>query len=267
MMATWQSTKARLALASFFILLQLQIVIAQQKPQPADLILHNGFIWTVDDARPQAEAIAIRGEQIIKVGGNAEVMRLKKANTRVIDLKGAFVVPGFNDNHVHFASAAQFFWNIQLMDVHSDAAFVQRVREYVAMRPGEPIRGGGWGAYEQWERGASAAGGKREFWIPHRKLIDAITGETPMLINKFDNSLYFANTAALKRAGIGDREADSQNIAHLRDATGRLTGAMRLKNARTCRITSNCEFTTNCWTRIVSPAASISATALNIGNK
>jgi hypothetical protein len=232
MMATWQSTKARLALASFFILLQLQIVIAQQKPQPADLILHNGFIWTVDDAKPQAEAIATRGEQIIKVGGNAEVMRLKKANTRVIDVKGAFVVPGFNDNHVHFASAAQFFWNIQLMDVHTDPAFVQRVREYVTMRPGEPIRGGGWGAYEQWELGASTAGGKKEFWIPDRKLIDAITGETPMLINKFDNSLYFANTAALRRAGIGEREADSQNIEHLRDATGRLTGAMRLKNAR-----------------------------------
>ncbi|MCI0699051.1 amidohydrolase [candidate division KSB1 bacterium] len=199
---------------------------------PADLILHNGFVWTVDDTKPQAEAVAIRGEQIIKVGSNADVLKLKGANTRVIDLKGAFVVPGFNDNHVHFASAALFFWNIQLMDVHTDAAFVQRVREYVAAKPNEPIRGGGWGAYEQWELGASTAGGKKEFWRPDRKLIDNITGDTPMLINKFDSSLYFANTAALKRAGIGDRDTDSENIEHLRDASGRLTGAMRLKNAR-----------------------------------
>jgi len=232
MMATWQSTIVRFAFACFLILLQLQIVTAQPKSQPADLILHNGFIWTVDDAKPQAEAIAIRGEHIIKVGNNAEVLKLKGAQTRLIDLKGNFVVPGFNDNHVHFASAAQFFWNIQLMDVHTDAAFVQRMREYVAMRPAEPIRGGGWGAYEQWELGASKSDAKKDFWIPDRKLIDAITGNTPLFINKFDNSLYFANTTALKRAGIGDNDPDMENIQHIRDAKGRLTGAMRIKNAR-----------------------------------
>jgi len=199
---------------------------------PADLILHSGFIWTVDEARPQAEALAVRDEYIIKVGNNAEVLKLKGAQTRLIDLKGNFVVPGFNDNHVHFASAAQFFWNTQLMDVHTDAAFVQRVREYVAAKPGEPIRGGGWGAYEQWELGASKSDTKKDFWIPDRKLIDAITGDTPMFITKFDNSLYFANTASLKRASIGENDPDTENIAHIRDANGRLTGAMRIKNAR-----------------------------------
>jgi len=233
-----QDTKKRraFAVASFLSLLTLMFAIspgaARSQVMSADLILHNGFVWTVDEAKPQAEAVAIRGEQIVKVGGNAEVLKLRSANTRVIDLKGAFVVPGFNDNHVHFASAAQFFWNIQLMDVHTDAGFIQRVREYVAAKPGEPIRGGGWGAYEQWELGASTAGGKKESWRPDRKLIDDITGDTPMLISKFDNSLYFANTAALKRAGIGDRDADSENIEHIRDASGRLTGAMRLKNTR-----------------------------------
>ncbi|MGH9851951.1 MAG: amidohydrolase family protein, partial [Blastocatellia bacterium] len=114
----------------------------------ADLILHHGFIWTVDEAKPQAEAIALRSDKIIKVGGNEEVLALKGERTQLIDLKGAFVTPGFNDNHVHFASAASFFWNLQLMDVHTDEAFVARVKEYVAAHPGEPIRGGGWGAYE-----------------------------------------------------------------------------------------------------------------------
>ncbi|MGH7495967.1 MAG: amidohydrolase [bacterium] len=150
----------------------------------------------------------------------------------MVDLQGAFVLPGFNDSHIHFASAAQFFWNIQLMDVHINAAFVQRVREYVAMRPGEPIRGGGWGAYEKWELGTSAGSVKRESWIPDRKLIDVITGDTPMLINKFDHSLYFANSAALKRAGIGEAAANTENIEHIRDAAGRLTGTMQIKNAR-----------------------------------
>ncbi|HXG68557.1 MAG TPA: amidohydrolase [Blastocatellia bacterium] len=198
----------------------------------ADLILHNGVIWTVDEAKPRAEAIAVRGAKILKVGSNAEVLALKGDRTQVIDLKGGFVVPGFNDNHVHFASAASFFWNIQLMDVHADAAFVARVREYVAAHPGEPIRGGGWGAYEQWEMGASRAGNKRDPWHPDRKLIDAITGDTPMFVNRFDHSLYFANTAALKRAGLDDRNADSAGIEHVRDKSGRITGVMRIKDAR-----------------------------------
>jgi predicted amidohydrolase YtcJ len=198
----------------------------------ADMILHHGFVWTVDDAKPRAEAIALRGDRIIKVGGNEEVQALKGERTQLIDLKGAFVTPGFNDNHVHFASAASFFWNLQLMDVHTDEAFIKRVREYVAIRPGEPIRGGGWGAYEQWEMGASQTGAVKERWSPDRKLIDAITGSTPMFISKFDNSLYFANTPALQRAGIDDRSADTDNIAHIRDSSGRITGTMRIKNAR-----------------------------------
>jgi hypothetical protein len=203
----------------------------------ADMILINGFIWTVDGSKPQAEAVAVRGDRIIKVGGNEEVLALRGEHTRLIDLKGAFVTPGFNDNHVHFASAASFFWNLQLMDVHSDETFVARVKDYVAAHPGEPIRGGGWGAYEQWEIGASRAGGpatvnERPSWTPDRKLIDAITGPTPMFISKFDNSLYFANTMALKRAGFDDRGADTDNITHIRDSSGRITGAMRIKNAR-----------------------------------
>ncbi|MGH9840467.1 MAG: amidohydrolase, partial [Blastocatellia bacterium] len=198
----------------------------------ADLILHNGFIWTVDEAKPRAEAIAIRGDKIVKVGGDAETLALKGERTQVTDLKGAFVVPGFNDNHVHFSSAANFFWNIPLMDVHADDAFVARVREYVAAHPGEPVRGGGWGAYEDWGMGASASGGKRQSWTPDRNLIDAITGGTPMFINKFDDSLYFANTAALGRAGLDDSSDDTENISHVRDGKRRITGAMRIKNAR-----------------------------------
>src|SRR5262245_50412015 len=111
----------------------------QNRPDVADLILHHGFVWTVDESKPQAEAIAVRGDKILKVGGNEEVLALKGEHTRLIDLGGAFVTPGFNDNHVHFASAASFFWNLQLMDVHTDETFVRRVREYVNGRPGEPI--------------------------------------------------------------------------------------------------------------------------------
>src|SRR5262245_63592306 len=99
----------------------------QTGSEAADLILHHGFIWTVDESKPQAEAIAVRGDRIIKVGGNEEALALRGEHTRLIDLKGAFVTPGFNDSHVHFASAASFFWNLQLMDVHSDRSEERRV--------------------------------------------------------------------------------------------------------------------------------------------
>ncbi len=203
---------------------------AQQ--EQVDLILHNAFVWTVDATQPQAEAVAVRGKKIIRVGNNAEVLKLRSENTRVIDLNGAFVTPGFNDNHVHSASATRFFWNIQLMDVHSDAAFLERVKAYVQERPGEPIRGGGWGAYEQWEVGASKSDGKTKLWTPDRKLIDAVTGDTPMFINKFDGSMFFANTKALRNAGIPEDATDADDIEHVRDEAGRLTGAMRIKNRR-----------------------------------
>ncbi len=204
-----------------------------QSDRPADLILHNATVWTVDETRPRAEAIAVRGEKILRVGSNAEVMKLRGRETRVIDLKGAFVVPGFNDNHIHFASAASFFWNIQLMDVHKDDDLVARVREYVKLRPAEAIRGGGWGAYEQWELGAADAAGKpKEAWVPDRRLIDTITGSTPMFISKFDNSMYFANTVALRNAGIAENAADSDEINHVRDRLGRITGTMQIRNAR-----------------------------------
>src|SRR5918996_5840607 len=78
------------------------------RPEVADLILHNGVIWTVDEKNPTAQAVAIKDGKFVVVGSNDAVLKARGPNTRVVDLKGAFVVPGFNDNHVHFASAAQF---------------------------------------------------------------------------------------------------------------------------------------------------------------
>ena len=88
-------------------ILTLITAVASQA-QTADLILHNATIWTVDQKNPTAEAIAIRDGKFLLVGSNIAALKVRGPNTRIIDLKGSFVVPGFNDNHVHFASAAQF---------------------------------------------------------------------------------------------------------------------------------------------------------------
>lgn len=219
-------------LAGLILLLSFGVHSFAYEPK-ADVILYNGTVWTVDKNLPKAEAVAILGEKIIGVGSNGEMLKFRGPTTRVIDLKSAFVLPGFNDNHVHFASASNFFWNINLMDVHTDEAFVSRVREHTELRPGEPIRGGGWGAYEQWELGAEkSAENDAGEWLPHRKLIDAFTGDIPLFVSRYDRAVYFANTAALRNAGFAEDSADTENIRFVRDRDGRLTGAMEIRNAR-----------------------------------
>ena len=170
-------------------------------PEPADLILRNGLVYTVDPTNTLTEAVAIRGAKIVFVGSSKEVMRFRSKQTRVIDLKGAFVLPGFNDNHVHFASAAQFL-EFNVMRVATQQEFVARVKDVVARLPkGEWILGGYWGAYDQWTAG-SAGSKRREPFSPDITAIEAITKDHPMFIRKFDDSEFAANSAALRAVGI-----------------------------------------------------------------
>src|SRR5262249_61164478 len=174
-------------------------------PLPADLILKNGLIYTVDSTNIITEAVAIRGGKFVFVGSNKDVNRYRGKQTRVIDLKGLFVLPGFNDNHVHFSSAAQFL-EFNIMRVSTQQEFVGRVREVIARLPkGEWILGGFWGAYDQWTAG-SAGGNRREPFSPDMRTIEAITKDYPVFIRKFDNSEFAANAAALRAAGIDPSE-------------------------------------------------------------
>jgi len=218
-------------------------------PDPADLILRNGLIYTVDSTNTLTEAVAIRGGKFVFVGSNKDSARFKGKQTRVIDLKGQFVVPGFNDNHVHFASAAQFL-EFNIMRAATQPEFVARVKDVVARLPqGEWILGGYWGAYEQWSAG-STSGGRREAFSPDLRAVEAITKDHPMFIRKFDDSEFAANAAALRAVGIdpadpklpaaargattevrkqGTEPAGSkiEGVEFLRDAGGRFSGHLR----------------------------------------
>ena len=101
------------------------------RPELADLILHNGVIWTVDEKNPTAQAVAIKDGKFVVVGSNDAALKARGPNTRVVDLKGAFVVPGFNDNHVHFASAAQFL-EFNIMRASTQDQFLARVKEVIS---------------------------------------------------------------------------------------------------------------------------------------
>jgi predicted amidohydrolase YtcJ len=202
--------------------------LGQQRPDVADLILHNATIWTVDEKNPTVQAVAIKDGKFVVVGSDAAALKLRGPNTRVVDLKGAFVVPGFNDDHVHFASAAQFL-EFNIMRASTQQEFVARVKEVTARLPeGEWIVGGFWGAYDQWAAG-SAGNQRREPFAPEIRLVNEITAHYPMFIRKFDDSQFAANQAALRALNLDPNNPQAPDVEFLRDSQGRLNGHMRGK--------------------------------------
>ncbi len=197
----------------------------------ADIILVNGNVYTLDDERPRAEALAIDGEWIVAVGSNAEIRQRSGPATRVIDLQGAHVFPGFNDGHVHVQSTGALLTGVNLLDVHEPALFAERLKGATQRLPaGSWITRGDWGAYEQW--GAGSAGGQpgRETatrFTPSRDLIDSVTPDHPVFVRSFDGAMYLANTVALEAAGIGPSTRSPQGGTIERDRSGRATGILR----------------------------------------
>jgi len=203
--------------------------------QEADLVLRNGVIWTVDSDNPQAEAVASLRDKIIFVGSNADVTAHIGSGTRVIDLQGRLVVPGFNDNHVHFASTGNLLYGLNLLDVSDEEAFRGRIRDvHNRYAAGSWITGGDWSAYEAWAEGDVAEAGREvnpddlygSFFLPNKGMIDSITGDRPVLVRRFDRKVYVANSAALAAAGIGPGSQDPDGIAVERDDRGEPTGAL-----------------------------------------
>jgi predicted amidohydrolase YtcJ len=174
---------------------------------PADLILTGGRIWTGDEERPWADAVAIRGDRILAVGSDADVRRLEGTGTRSIDLAGRFVSPGFIDNHTHFNRAGELLLGVNLLEVVDADGLVREVRETADRLPaGAWMVGGMWGAYAEW--GMNATGGEEgapeaptEPFRPDRALIDPVSGDNPALLWNWNQSQVLANTLALEAAG------------------------------------------------------------------
>ncbi len=101
----------------------------------ADLVLLNGKVWTVDPRQPLAQAVAVTGSRITRVGGDAEVLALKGPATRLIDLRGRLVLPGFNDAHTHFENAVDWVFHLRPVDVRDEAALLERLRAAAARVP------------------------------------------------------------------------------------------------------------------------------------
>src|SRR5688572_22866169 len=183
----------------------------QAGAQEADLIVTNARVWTGERDRPWAAAVAVRGDRILAVGDAAAVARHRTAHTRVIDGAGRLVTPGFVDNHTHFNQAGALLLGANLLDVADPAALARRVRDARDRLPaGAWITGGDWGAYEDWARnsaGRAAGGAGRARFRPTRAVVDSLTPDTPLLLNRWDRSEHLANGKALALAGLGCGQA------------------------------------------------------------
>jgi predicted amidohydrolase YtcJ len=218
----------RSALLAWFWWVSVSLA-APAAAQEADLLLTGGRIWTGEPARPWVEAVATRGDRILAVGSAADVERHRTPHTRVVELSGHLVTPGFIDNHTHFNRAGELLLGINLLDVAEPRLLIRRVREAQGRLPqGAWITGGDWGAYEAWGQGstgAQTAGTAKRQFTPHRALIDSITPQTPVLLSKWDRSQHLANTRALELAGLSCAQPVEGLVCERGRPTGIVTGA------------------------------------------
>ena len=190
---------------------------AEAAKNPADLVLINGDIYTVASPRSRAQAIAIKGEKIVAVGSSADVRASIGSRTRVIDLHGRFAMPGFNDAHVHLASAGMAKLTVNFEGAKSLAEFQQRIRAALKnYKPGEWITGSGWD-HTLWPE-------KR---FPTRWDLDAVSKDHPMIFSRVDGHVAVANSLALKLAGVTKATPDPAAGHIVRDAkTGEPDGML-----------------------------------------
>ena len=188
--------------------------ISEAQKLPADLVIVNADIRTIDKTKPRAEAVAVTQNRISAVGTNAQIRALIGENTKVIDAGGKLVLPGFNDAHVHFTAMGRQFFSLDLREAKSAAEVVERIKFYVRFLPkGHWILGGGWNA-SNWSPAAS----------PGRNLIDAATPEHPVFLYDSTAKAALVNTLALKSARI-DKTAKDNGI--IRDESGEPTGILK----------------------------------------
>jgi predicted amidohydrolase YtcJ len=184
---------------------------------PADLLITNAIVRTMDRFHPRAEAIAILGNRIAGVGGNEELAATAGPETRVINARGRLVLPGFNDAHVHFLSGGFQLSQVDLRDADTPAEFTRRIGRFAStVTPSHWITGGHWD-HESWPGTP----------LPTRQMIDAATTNVPVFVSRLDGHMAVANSLALKLAGITRETKNPDGGLIVRDASGEPTGVLK----------------------------------------
>ena len=200
-----------------FVVLSSLVAKAEQTPAPADVIITNARIYTVNPASKWAEAVAIRGEKIIAVGDHQQIDAYRGPSTKVIDAGQRLVLPGVTDSHIHLLEGGINLQGVQLADAKTLEEVQHRLREFAAAHPDRPwILGRGW-SYPLFAPG-----------LPDKKYLDEIVADRPVYLEAFDGHTWWANTKALQLAGITRDTPDPPGGKIGRDPkTGEATGVIK----------------------------------------
>ena len=199
------------------------LLVAACAPKPADLVLRNGKIVTVDPERPEAQAVAISGSTVAAVGTNDEIARYVGSNTQVIDLNGQLAIPGFIEGHGHYMGLGESKMQLDLTRAKNFDDIVAMVAEAARRAPpGEWIRGRGW-HQEKWDRlpRPNVEG------VPLHQALDRVSPNNPVSLTHASGHAGFVNGKALELAGITRATPNPPGGEIIKDAAGNPTGLLR----------------------------------------
>jgi hypothetical protein len=200
---------------------------ASSPADPADLLLVNGTIVTVDSQRPQVQAIAIKGDRIMAVGTTAEMDRLRGPATRRIDLAGQLAIPGFIEGHGHFLGLGRALRHLNLSGVDNwDNVLAMVSASTRDIAQGAWISGRGW-HQEKWDKPPVPA----VEGMPTHASLDSVSPNNPVLLEHASGHATFANGEALRLAGITRHTKNPPGGEILHGPDGEPTGVLRERAA------------------------------------
>jgi predicted amidohydrolase YtcJ len=189
----------------------------------ATLVLRGGKVVTVDEAVPDGEAIALRGDRILLVGSDADVEAFIGPATEVIDLQGQLAIPGLIESHAHFMGIGQAQLQLNLMDVAIWDDVIEMVAAAVAeAEPGTLIQGRGW-HQEKWDRVPSS----NVDGLPLHHSLSAVSPDNPVVLGHASGHAVFANAKAMEMAGIDRNTQPPSGGEIVVDAQGDPIGVFR----------------------------------------
>ncbi|PHN01185.1 amidohydrolase [Flavilitoribacter nigricans] len=211
----------RWILYSFFFLVLLSACQSDsESTEKADLILYNAQIYTVSEAMPTAEAVAVKDGNILLVGDSASVFASRQETTELIDLQGQFMMPGFIEGHGHFSGLGGSLMNLNFLRSKSWDEIVAMVAEKVkTAEPGEWITGRGW-HQEKWIVPID----EHVHGYPYHDKLSEISPDNPVLLRHASGHSLFANAKAMEIAGVSIETPNPSGGEIVRDSRGNAIG-------------------------------------------
>ncbi len=202
-----------------FVLLLLLFGSCQNQ-EFADTLLINGNFYTIDTEHPRVEAIAIKGNRIIKIGTTEEISQLGGADTKIINLEGHFAMPGFIEGHGHFSGLGKSLINLNFLKSKNWQEIVDMVGQKAkTLEPGEWIEGRGW-HQEKWNTELE----QQVHGYPYHDALSAVSPDNPVILYHASGHGLFANKKAMELAGISIETPSPSGGSIVRNEQGEAIG-------------------------------------------